>query len=44
MFEVFTSVNISEDVINSEEVVNKIGSTFLYLIKRGEHKNYKKSV
>ncbi|CAH0727473.1 unnamed protein product, partial [Brenthis ino] len=35
MFEVFTSVSSAEDSMNCDEAVNKIGATFLYLIKRG---------
>ncbi|CAH0592635.1 unnamed protein product [Chrysodeixis includens] len=34
MFEVFTSTNSSEDVINCDEALI-VGNTFLYLVKRG---------
>lgn len=39
MFEVFTSTNSSEDVINCDEALI-VGNTFLYLVKRGMYKNY----
>ena len=37
MFEVFTSVNSADDLMNCDEAISKIGSTFLYLIKRGNY-------
>ncbi|XP_047041902.1 ubiquitin-protein ligase E3C [Helicoverpa zea] len=35
MFEVFTSTNTAEASINCDEALSIVGSTFLYLVKRG---------
>ncbi|XP_060806949.1 ubiquitin-protein ligase E3C [Amyelois transitella] len=39
MFEVFTSLSSAEAVMPYDEVVNTIGNTYLYLVKRGYFKD-----